>query len=95
MNDDPLAAALEALWSKNRDRVLERAHTVLLALESGSDLEIAAREAHVLAGALGTYGRGGSAVFAEVEAALAADASPGAADRGALAHRVRDVITAL
>ena len=67
MGDD-LAAAMARLWTANRPKILARATTVLAALEDRAagrsyDREAAAREAHTLAGALGTYGRPGSALF--------------------------------
>lgn len=99
---DPLADALAALWATNRGRVLARATAVLRELEAAAsgraaDLELAAREAHVLAGALGTYGQAGSAVFAEVEGALTSSgsAAPEEVALGALADRVRQIVAAL
>jgi hypothetical protein len=100
--EDALTTALAGLWAKNRDRVLTRANAVLDALDAAAagqpaDLAAAARESHVLAGALGTYGRAGSEVFAEAETAMAASGSgePEAADLEALARRVREVVAAL
>ncbi len=93
---DPLAAALDRLWSANRATILARGEIVLAALEAGAAAEppvcqAAAREAHVLAGALGTYGRPGSELFAEVERALAEPV----ADSAELASRVREALRAL
>ncbi|MGQ0843964.1 MAG: hypothetical protein ACT4QF_07490 [Sporichthyaceae bacterium] len=102
MGEDALAAALAGLWAKNRPLVLERAQTVLRELELAStgqpaDLSLAAREAHVLAGALGTYGREGSEVFSEVEQTVvsSSSAAPEETALGVLAHRVRATIAEL
>lgn len=68
---DPLAAALDRLWQTNGPELRARAERVLAALTGEpSDREGAVRDAHVLAGALGTYGRPGSEVFAAAEVAL-------------------------
>lgn len=95
MGDD-LAAAMARLWTANRPKILARATTVLAALEDlaagrSYDREAAAREAHTLAGALGTYGRPGSALFSEVERVLAGDVEgcEPEADPGSCAERVR------
>jgi hypothetical protein len=100
VTDAGLADALERLWAVNRPNILARAAAVLAALEDAAaerpfDREVAAREAHTLAGALGTYGRPGSALFAEVERILAGEAAGGEpeADPRSCAERVRRAIT--
>ena len=87
---------MERLWTANRPKILARAATVLAALEDAAagrpyDREAAAREAHTLAGALGTYGRPGSALFAEVERVLAgeSDGCEPESDPLSCAERVR------
>lgn len=95
--EDALAAALDRLWQANRATLLARGEVVLAALEAvaadlPADRAAAARDAHVLAGALGTYGRPGSELFAEAERVLAdgaATATP------TLAERVRGALRAL
>jgi hypothetical protein len=93
VSEDALAAAMATLWDKNRDTVVARAVAVHRALLDGVGLDEAAREAHVLAGALGTYGRPGSALFAEVERVL--DGDEAEADLPALAARVSRAISQL
>ncbi len=97
MTDAEFAAAMAQLWAANRTKVLARGALVLAALEDAAagrpfDRVAAAREAHTLAGTLGTYGRPGSALFAEVERALSdeegGDPEP-EADLGCCAGRVR------
>lgn len=102
---DDLAAALDGLWLANRDKMLARGAAVLAALEDAAagrpvDLGTAARGAHALAGALGTYGRPGSALFAEIERVL--DGDEGAtcgdepeADLASCAERVRRALAEL
>jgi HPt (histidine-containing phosphotransfer) domain-containing protein len=95
---DDLAAAMDRLWTANRPKMLARGQAVLAALEDAAagrpvDRTAAAREAHTLAGALGTYGRPGSALFAEIERVLdphddAAGCEP-EGDLASCAERVR------
>ena len=87
-----LEAAIAALWADARDRALQRVDVVeaaVRALAAGSlDAAAAAeatREAHKLAGALGTFGMpAGTAHARTIERALAAGATP--ADAPALAE---------
>ena len=105
---DDLAAALDQLWKANRGKMIARAEGVLTALEDAAaglpvDRAAAAREAHALAGALGAYGRPGSALFAEIERVL--DGVEGAgctdepqeleADLASCAERVRQALAEL
>lgn len=94
---DPLAAALDRLWRTNGPELRARAERVRAALtDSGGatgDQAGAVRDAHVLAGALGTYGRPGSELFATAEALLARelpDDDPGA--RVALAAEIQRLL---
>ncbi len=61
---------VEAVWQRQRPRVLGRLEVVVGALRAGVADQEAAREAHVLAGALGTYGRPGSSLLRRAELAL-------------------------
>jgi HPt (histidine-containing phosphotransfer) domain-containing protein len=87
-----LEAAIAALWADARDRALQRVDVVegaVRALASGSldaaAAEEATREAHKLAGALGTFGMpAGTAHARAIERALAGRATP--ADAPALAE---------
>lgn len=97
---DPLAAALDRLWRTNGPELRARAERVLSALSSPElealDRADAVRDAHVLAGALGTYGRPGSELFAAAEALL--DGGPEGAEpaaRVALAADVRRLLAEL
>lgn len=92
MGPDPLAVALDRLWRKNRPELLARAARVEAALIDGVADPIAAEDAHVLAGALGTYGRPGSALFATAEDLLTVG-DPAA--RTELAAAVRTVLAQL
>ena len=90
-------AFVEQMWAKHRTRVLGRLEIVCSALEDLAarrqpDRDPAAHEAHILAGALGMYGRPGSELLREVELALK---EPGDADWSQLASRVRDVAAEL
>lgn len=85
---------VEQMWVKHRDRVLARLTALeesLDALARGEQVDraAAAREAHVLAGGLGTYGRPGSELMSRVELALAVRDE---AEWPALAGAVRDVV---
>ena len=105
MTMDDFTAALDELWNANRTRMLARGQTVLTALEDAAagrpfDRATAAREAHALAGALGSYGRPGSALFAEVERVLDGEEGAGGepeleADLSSCADRVRRALAAL
>ncbi len=94
---DPLAAALDRLWQRNGPELRVRAERVLAALAapdgSGADRAAAVSDAHVLAGALGTYGRPGSELFATAEALLGGEVggAPGGAERAARAQLADDV----
>lgn len=95
--EDPLTAALDRLWQRNGPELRARAGRVLAALEAagagdGADRSAAAREAHVLAGALGTYGRPGSALFAAAEQLLADGAAQDPAALLSLSEQVRLVL---
>jgi hypothetical protein len=72
---DPVADVVEAMWQRNRARLLARLDRVEAALRAQSPAApvdtAAAEDAHVLAGALGTYGRPGSELLKQVELALA------------------------
>lgn len=99
MNDAGLAEALNRLWTANRPKILARGATVVAALEDAAagrpfDRDAAIREAHTLAGALGTYGRPGSALFAEVERVLAEESAEPEleADLASCAARVRQAL---
>lgn len=81
--EDAMAAILERAWERNHERVLGRLDRVALALEqlaggSGGDTS-ATNEAHVLAGALGTYGRPGSPLLREAELCLSGEGGDAAA----------------
>jgi HPt (histidine-containing phosphotransfer) domain-containing protein len=79
-----LEAAIAALWADARDRALKRVDVVegaVRALAGGSLDEAraaeATREAHKLAGALGTFGMpAGTAHARTIERALASGATP-------------------
>lgn len=95
---DPLAAALDRLWQTNGPELRARAERVLSALSSPEAVagEDVVRDAHVLAGALGTYGRPGSELFTMAEGLLEAGrdgGDPGA--RAALAEDVRRLLLEL
>ena len=94
---DPLAAALDRLWRTNGPELRARAERVLAALaDPGGDRADAVRDAHVLAGALGTYGRAGSELFAAAEALLEREpAGDHAAACRALADDVRRLLSDL
>ena len=72
---DPVAAAVEAAWQRNQVRIRSRLEHVLGGVEvladGGAPAPDVEQEAHVLAGALGTYGRPGSALLRRAELALA------------------------
>lgn len=86
---EEVAALLEQLWQANRGVLLDRLDVVVAGLSGapGTDLQDAARQAHSLAGALGTYGRPGSPLLKSAERALA----DGAADDGARATLAQEV----
>jgi HPt (histidine-containing phosphotransfer) domain-containing protein len=89
-----LEAAIAALWADARERALERVAIVEAAVRAlGSDAldaegaAEATREAHKLAGALGTFGMPDGTTHARtIEGTLAAGAAP--ADAPALAEDV-------
>lgn len=87
---DPLAQVVEQVWQRNRERVLARlarTEVALRDLAGGVPADAgAAQDAHVLAGALGTYGRPGSELLKLAELALS---GRGEADPLALADEVR------
>ena len=86
---DAMSAILEQAWHRQHARVLGRLGRVALALDelaAGRAADASATgEAHVLAGALGTYGRPGSPLLREAEVCLSGDGG----DPAALARRVR------
>jgi HPt (histidine-containing phosphotransfer) domain-containing protein len=94
---DDLEATIAALWHDARPRVLARVEvveTALAALRSGGlDPALAAearREAHKLAGALGTFGMpNGTAAARAVERRLEAGVGPG--DEAAMAAEAREL----
>lgn len=89
---------VERLWISNRPRMQRRFLDVLevldaLACEDEADVQLGARDAHVLAGALGTYGRPGSDLMKYVEQSLAAPVEAAVASE--LADRVRQLFNDL
>ena len=94
-----VADAVERLWHSNRPKILTRLRQVVSAVEQlacGGEVDRAEaqRQAHALAGALGTYRRPGSPLLKEVEQALASpeDDRPGMARR---AEQLQALLTAL
>lgn len=89
---------VERLWAANEARSRARLVDVLVVLDavaSGdqADLELGISQAHILAGALGSFGRPGSDLLKEVEQALR---EPVTAARAAdLAARLRQLATEL
>jgi HPt (histidine-containing phosphotransfer) domain-containing protein len=85
-------AFVEQLWTQFRPLVDARIAAIEAVVEGTGDPDVAARAAHNLSGALGSYGRSGaSVVAAEIEAALLS----GAVDRqglGVAVARLRALI---
>jgi HPt (histidine-containing phosphotransfer) domain-containing protein len=83
--DEGLDAAIAALWGDARPRALGRVAAIEAAVArlrdgalDGEEAAEATREAHKLAGALGTFGMpAGSARARGIERTLAAGATPG------------------
>lgn len=89
---DDVSDLVERLWQTNRAKVLARLDEVLAAVDllaagRAADRTAAERQAHALAGALGTYSRPGSSLLKEVERTLAA----GSGDREVLARHAEQL----
>lgn len=96
-----VAALLEQLWQDNRGVLLGRLDVVLAALEAraagqAGAQQDAARQAHSLAGALGTYGRPGSPLMRQAEKALDSEGGDAgsAADLAAQVRALREALQA-
>ena len=93
---DPLAAAVEAMWDRNADRVRTRLGSVIAGVElladGGDPGAEAEQEAHVLSGVLGTYGRPGSELLRRAELALGGSSR---AEAAALVRELRSLAAEL
>lgn len=95
-SDNSLSAAVEAIWSRRRDDIVARVEvleTAVAALHADeleeAQRESAEREAHKLAGSLGTFGFvRGSELAREIEQVLGAPSGPGESDAPLLAEAV-------
>lgn len=90
--DERLAEMVERLWVTNAHVAIARLDSVargLEALAAGEPADVAGvvEQAHMLAGSLGMYGRPGSDLLKQTEAALHAGVDPATA--AALAVEVR------